>query len=104
MTGHLVIQLTPRLHSKRRRTELKEVNESICSDTAGHNVESVVTALEQGNVRCFDDVYNAVERIASTDMDIGDGVRESIQSCIEGDALKLKTFEKALLLQKVAEL
>ena len=90
-------------------SDLEEVNESIRSDTDGDNVqsvesvESVVAALE-GNMQCFDDVYNVVERLASGGVDIGDGVKESIASRIKGDCLELKTFERALLLQKVAEL
>ena len=70
----------------------------------GNTMESVVAALESGDIQCFDDVYNVMNQLAANEKRIEDTVKMKIQLCIERDIVKLKSFEKALLLQKVAEL
>merc|ERR1712062_60467 len=67
--------------------------------------DSAVNALESGTMNCFDDVYDLMDRlkINGTAMELRDKTR--IRKCIESNSLmKLKSFEKALLLQKVSEL
>ena len=55
-------------------------------------------------MKTFDNVYDFMERLVMNKIQIEDTLKLEIQNCIDGGTLKLKSFEKALLTQKLLEL
>ena len=78
-----------------------EESDTITPCSTDNNIEFNVESMGT-----FDDVYNFMDNLVHNKdkYKIDEDIRSQIQNCIDSGTLKLKSFEKALLISKLLEL